>query len=223
MVQNGLNNTEQRARVVWQGNAMNQQQFSPVQSAKDPREVREGPMRPLWQDGSLLLVRGVWIDGREYVQGCWLDWDAIRRSLLDASKDLLPDASLERVETPAGGLTAGHASAALPDAATYVLASLPVRLAPGEVPHDRLRPWPGREWSLVIAWVALLLGSGAIGLVVDRVTRLSRRRGDFVSAVTHELRTPLTTFRLYSDMLAGGMVNDAEKLRELPPPPARQG
>ena len=30
----------------------------------------------------------------------------------------------------------------------------------------------------------------------------------FVSAVTHELRTPLTTFRLYSEMLASGMVQD---------------
>ena len=32
----------------------------------------------------------------------------------------------------------------------------------------------------------------------------------FVSAVTHELRTPLTTFRLYSQMLADGMVSDED-------------
>lgn len=210
MMQNGLNNTEQRARIASQGNAMNQQQYIQPQASKDPREVREGPMRPLWQDGSLLLVRGVWIDGEQFVQGCWLDWEAIRRDLLDGSRDLLPDAALEKVEAPAG-LTAAAPPAPLPDAATYVLASLPVRLNPGEVPRDRPRRMAGREWSLVIAWVALLLGSAAVGMVVDRATRLSRRRGDFVSAVTHELRTPLTTFRLYSDMLAGGMITDQEK------------
>jgi signal transduction histidine kinase len=32
--------------------------------------------------------------------------------------------------------------------------------------------------------------------------------------VTHELRTPLTTFRLYTDMLAEGMVSAEEKRRE---------
>ena len=40
---------------------------------------------------------------------------------------------------------------------------------------------------------------------------LSERRADFVSAVTHELRTPLTTFRMYTQMLAEGMVSDEAK------------
>src|SRR5262249_23128692 len=47
-----------------------------------------------------------------------------------------------------------------------------------------------------LAVTALLLGS----------LRQSQRRADFVSAVTHELRTPLTTVRMYTEMLAGGMV-----------------
>jgi signal transduction histidine kinase len=38
----------------------------------------------------------------------------------------------------------------------------------------------------------------------------AERRRRFVSAVTHELRTPLTTFRMYSEMLADGMVKDPE-------------
>ena len=44
--------------------------------------------------------------------------------------------------------------------------------------------------------------------------RLSERRAAFVSSVTHELRTPLTTFRLYSEMLADGMVTDEERKEE---------
>ncbi len=39
---------------------------------------------------------------------------------------------------------------------------------------------------------------------------LSERRAAFVSSVTHELRTPLTTFRMYAEMLAGGMVPSEE-------------
>ncbi|MBO6514685.1 MAG: HAMP domain-containing histidine kinase, partial [Phycisphaerales bacterium] len=43
---------------------------------------------------------------------------------------------------------------------------------------------------------------------------LSARRARFVGAVTHELRTPLTTFRLYSQMLADGMVTDESVRKE---------
>jgi signal transduction histidine kinase len=43
---------------------------------------------------------------------------------------------------------------------------------------------------------------------------LSERRAAFVSAVTHELRTPLTTFKMYAEMLAGGMVREENKRRE---------
>ncbi|MEP0843138.1 MAG: HAMP domain-containing histidine kinase, partial [Phycisphaerae bacterium] len=42
---------------------------------------------------------------------------------------------------------------------------------------------------------------------------LSERRGAFVSAVTHELRTPLTTLRMYTEMLADGMVRDDAQRR----------
>ena len=42
---------------------------------------------------------------------------------------------------------------------------------------------------------------------------LSERRGAFVSAVTHELRTPLTTLRMYTEMLADGMVPDEPRRR----------
>jgi signal transduction histidine kinase len=51
----------------------------------------------------------------------------------------------------------------------------------------------------------------AVGAVLFGTVALSERRAAFVSAVTHELRTPLTTFRLYSEMLASGMVRDEEQ------------
>ena len=62
--------------------------------------------------------------------------------------------------------------------------------------------------SLGAAWASALAGVVALALLLRGTLRLSERRGAFVSAVTHELRTPLTTFRMYSEMLAEGMVSD---------------
>ena len=41
------------------------------------------------------------------------------------------------------------------------------------------------------------------------------KRSRFASTVTHELRTPLTTFRMYSEMLAHGMVPAADRAEYL--------
>ena len=51
-------------------------------------------------------------------------------------------------------------------------------------------------------------------MLLAGVVALSERRAAFVSSVTHELRTPLTTFRMYADMLARGMVPDAERRQQ---------
>jgi len=65
--------------------------------------------------------------------------------------------------------------------------------------------------SLLVAWACALLAVGAVGLLLMGALSLSERRGAFVSAVTHELRTPLTTLRMYTEMLANGMVPDESK------------
>jgi signal transduction histidine kinase len=54
----------------------------------------------------------------------------------------------------------------------------------------------------------------AAALLLEGVMTLSERRAAFVSSVTHELRTPLTTFRMYSEMLAKGMVPDTARRQE---------
>ena len=60
----------------------------------------------------------------------------------------------------------------------------------------------------------LVLAALAVAALLRGVVELSERRHVFVSAVTHELRTPLTTFRLYTDMLADGMVTEEVRRRE---------
>ena len=80
---------------------------------------------------------------------------------------------------------------------------LPVQLV---VPHGRAvgRLDAVARGTVWVGWVCLARGSG--GGAVGRRDLARRARAAFVSAVTHELRTPLTTFRMYSEMLAAGMV-----------------
>jgi signal transduction histidine kinase len=170
-------------------------------SATLASEVQVAMMKPFWDGTHLLLARRVNVGGRGYVQGCALDWPAIQSSLVASIADLLPHARLAP-ETSV-------ASNALEEARdTRLLASLPVRLIPGMVPLDAATGLTPVQLALLVGWVAVAVAAGAVAMLLQGVLSLSERRAAFVSAVTHELRTPLTTFRMYSEMLAQGMVRD---------------
>jgi len=158
----------------------------------------EGVLAPIWVLGELLLVRSVEIQGRTYVQGCWLDWAALGRWLLEQSTDLLPNATFMAAS---GSQSPGERR----------LASLPVDLVPGALQVNDAAGGAPAWFVLVIAWVGVLVAAVAIGLLLLGALDLSERRGAFVSAVTHELRTPLTTFRMYTEMLGEGMVPSVEQ------------
>ena len=181
-----------------------------MRAAAQPSTVAEGPVRPIWMGGQLLLARGVSLAGRPYVQGCWVDWDALKKELTDGVKDLFPRAALEPIlhVTPVDVTPADHARA---------LASIPVLLVPGvaapaplPVGMQSLTESP-LGLSLVAAWASVGMAALAVAALLLGVLSLSERRATFVSAVTHELRTPLTTFRLYTDLLEGDLVKDPDK------------
>jgi signal transduction histidine kinase len=172
-----------------------------AQHALHPPAVAEGAMAPVWLGERLVLVRKVNVGGGEYLQGCLLDWPALRGWLAGEVADLFPAAQLVPAPAWAGS-----------DRARF-LAALPVRLEPGA------RPEPAHDDSplpaiLAATWAMVLLASGAVLLLLLGMQALSERRAAFVSAVTHELRTPLTTFRLYAEMLAEGMVRDEGQRQE---------
>lgn len=158
------------------------------------------PFQGVWLDKNLMLTREAFVDGVRMVQGVWLDWPALRDAWLREITDLFPDAKLE----PAANANAGTRPVDDP----LHFAALPVRLIPGAIQLPPLPFWTPLRKSLVIALACVLLAAAAVGLVLYGTVALSERRAAFVSAVTHELRTPLTTFRLYSEMLADGMVAD---------------
>jgi len=172
-----------------------------------------GPLSPTWRgpqaaggEAALVLVRRVTVAGETREQGVWIDWPALRRSLEASVADLFP---LAEVQPLAGASTRSGASEA------QRLATIPVVLIPGPLAMGILPPapafWTPTRWTLLVGWIAVAIAVIAIGIVLRKAIDLGERRGRFVSAVTHELRTPLTTFRLYSQMLAGGAVNDESK------------
>lgn len=167
-----------------------------------PAQIIEGAASPVWLGDALVLTRRVSVQGVEYLQGCWLDWPGLRRWLLDAVKDLLPGASLQ----PMSGNGA--------DPQARMLVSLPLRLLPGEVQTGSSASVTPIVFALIVAWICMLLAVAAVVVLLRGALSLSERRGAFVSAVTHELRTPLTTFRMYSEMLAEGMVTEERQRRQ---------
>lgn len=178
---------------------------NPKELAWAPREWKEDPITPLWVGGELMLVRPVRAGNLVRLQGCWLDWPAIETWLVGLCADLLPEANLVAVE---GGVSDD------PEMPGRQLASLPVRLAPGQATPalpDHPSPLPG---YLLASVGGIVVATLAIAVLLWGAVALSERRAQFVSAVTHELRSPLTTFRLYTEMLASGMVNDELKRQQ---------
>jgi signal transduction histidine kinase len=164
----------------------------------EPNGMEVAPLRAIWMGEALVLARRVTVGGLEFVQGCWLDWPAMKTSLMDDIKDLLPGAQI----VPYAGQKDIKQ--------TRQLASLPVALLPGTVKTLTAGLSP-IQISLMVAWGCVLLAALAAFVLLRGAVVLSERRGAFVSAVTHELRTPLTTFRMYTEMLEGGMVPDEQK------------
>lgn len=159
----------------------------------------EGPFKAFWVGPALVLARRVTVEGRDFIQGAWLDWTRIKPGLLASVKDLFPGAGLEPVTAPGDAKDPRR------------LAGLPARFTPGPVQRYAMPFWTPIRFSLLVAWACVLLAGVAVGVLLNGAVSLSERRGAFVSAVTHELRTPLTTFKMYSEMLAEGMVTDPEK------------
>ena len=159
----------------------------------------EGVFKPLWVGSELVLARRVNFADRFVVQGVWLNWTNLRQSLVGSVKDLFPSAEILPV------------LAVNSDPQARMLAAIPARLVTGPALLAALPAWSPVRTALVIAWLCVLLAALAVAMLLHGTVSLSERRAAFVSAVTHELRTPLTTFKMYSEMLAEGMVPEESK------------
>ncbi len=135
------------------------------------------------------------LEGEVVYQGFLVDWPVLRDLLLGEINDLFPGASL----VPAGAGPVEDPEELM----TYVPVSLDVSGCPVPEPATGWRPMHS---GLLLAWAAAVIVLIAAGFGVKGLLTLAERRSQFAYAVSHELRTPLTTFRLYTDMLADGLV-----------------
>jgi signal transduction histidine kinase len=194
--------TEYQSRA-FTTNMAQQQGLQGMSPPAPARGVEHGPLLPIWMDAAdggaprLLFVRRVRVGASTLVQGIAADWTRLRADLLVQIRDLFPAGTpqLERRDTPAGELE-GH-----------MLTTVPALLT---APPPPVTPvgWTPVRTVLLMAGLALLLAAVAVGFTMRSTMALGERRARFASAVTHELRTPLTTFRMYSEMLAEGMVQE---------------
>jgi signal transduction histidine kinase len=172
--------------------------------------VNVGPLIPQWLqfpesgEHELVFVRRLQSQGNSYYQGFIGDWPKIRQRLLGEIVDLFPAAQLNRVSTETDAV----------DPFGQFLANIPVALI--TVPAVTL---PSTQitsvrMTLALAWLVSLIAAVIIGLTLHKSLELGERRRRFVSAVTHEMRTPLTTFRMYSEMLADGVVSETHQRQE---------
>jgi len=165
-----------------------------------------GMLVPFWSNDAgggvkLIFTRSVRIGAEEYFQGFVCDWQKLRDALLEQVTDLFTDARL----VPVVGLPWGD------DPGGTMLATIPVALeVTRPVPLTAGFVTPARS-TLAVSWMAVLAGIVAVAVSLRASIAYGVKRSRFASAVTHELRTPLTTFRMYSEMLAEGMVSDPEQ------------
>jgi len=164
-------------------------------------------MRPIWLQLSdeggydLCFLRAVDFDFETAWQGFIINWDAFSTELLAQAADLFPDASLVRLDTDQPWPT---------DDSVFSL--IPAQLVPTMGPQVLVSlGWSTTHTLLAVGWAGALFTLAALATVIRSVIRLSERRTQFAYAVTHELRTPLTTFRLYTDMLAQGLVSEENR------------
>jgi len=172
-----------------------------------PVEALSGPMTPVWLAGAehpeLCFLRRVRFGSDLLIQGFLTDWPVLSGILLKQVEDLFEAASL----VPLLDATAA-------DNAPARLAGLPARL---EVPYTGATQSPFVTPTgilLVALWIAVLLMLLSGARTLRASIAFGEQRSRFASSVTHELRTPLTTLQLYSEMLADGLVSDAQKRKE---------
>jgi signal transduction histidine kinase len=186
------------------GNALTENAYAPPNFAL-ATSATVGPLVPCWLPGEpamLVFARRVTGVEEPRIQGFVVDWPRLERELLGLIRDLFDAgaARLVRCDRPEVGETA-------------MLASVPARLDArfdGTIPTASL-PIGAVLW---VSWGVTLIGLGALFVTLRAAIGYGERRARFASAVTHELRTPLTTFRMYSEMLAEGVVRGADAQRE---------
>lgn len=186
-----------------------QQQIANNYQSFQPQAIVDSAVplfQPTWVDDQLFLMRrsGNDVSNRAAFrfQGVLLDWPAIKSDAIFAVSDLLNEPDIEAWHDESNDSEPRING-------EYLLASLPAVLH-AKMPQPRFA-WSAIHYAILGGWLAVWFTILISGLVMFSLWKLSEQRASFVSAVTHELQTPLTTFRMYSELLAHGMVPEEKR------------
>jgi signal transduction histidine kinase len=187
---------------VWIGEAPMPQGVASVSQASRPTDSQGQAQIPAPVPGeTLVFLRRVRIGESTVYQGVLCDWTVLRAALRDQISDLFPKATLAAAPNPTPALMESG----------RMLGTAPVTLdAPCPSIASGSLMTPART-TLGLTWLAMIGAIVAAGITLRSSILYGEKRSRFASAVTHELRTPLTTFRMYSEMLAEGMVRDEDQ------------
>ena len=134
-----------------------------------------------------------------FFQGFVGDWNMLKPRLLSEIRETFPSADLVPVLDDQ-------------EFSDTQIHNLPVRLVVAGIPGGAANmAWNEIRGTLLITWMSAAAVLLVAGWGLRNLVALTERRLQFAYGVTHELRTPLTTFRLYSDMLAAGLVPESAK------------
>ncbi|QDV05374.1 Alkaline phosphatase synthesis sensor protein PhoR [Planctomycetes bacterium Poly30] len=172
-----------------------------------------GPLAPVWcgTDAAreLYLARRVEAGGGVRHESYRIPWPELEALLLAEIADLFPDARLVPLTGPLATQVLDPARDVPTEDDAFRLAAIPVRLeaSPGSKVRVAMTPFA----ILGAGWASLLAGLGMGWFALRSSVAYGDKHRRFTHAVTHELRTPLTTFRMYSEMLARGMVPEESR------------
>jgi len=220
-VVNGLNDDVEEVRKL--GQEWMQQQRSPgpnpqvqrltespqtgwyaLDGQSESKALELGPFLPVWlPDASpkervqLCFLRNVKVGETPFVQGFAAHWPSLREMMLLEISDLFPGCEPRLEPRASSEGEEGRRLAAIP--AELVIASPPAPEVTGMTPA---------RTTVSLLWFAALATLVGLGFSLRAGLAYADRRTRFASSVTHELRTPLTTFRMYTEMLASGVISE---------------
>lgn len=192
------------------------QNSAPSQAEEDPSSIFIDPFRArLVGDDTLIFYRKIWLGQRLYLQGFAVDLAEYFWAPIADSFDASELGSFAHAELTLGDKALIH-SAPTSGGITFFARNLgyPLNLFSLKVLADRFPASAAKTSVDRFALIAGLLMMGALYFIYRGVSTqvfLSRKRQDFVSAVTHELKTPLTAIRMYGEMLEQDWVKDEAK------------
>ncbi|MFC1855397.1 sensor histidine kinase [Thermodesulfobacteriota bacterium] len=216
-----LISTSQNARIQWSYENI-AQVYDNVNRAPDEQSrvadsskaneldiVKYFPIDYLYNRGGVFAYRKVMVRGRRYIQGYMINLGHLTDDILKRFIEKNTPDNFAIYSSPLEGKRY-YASASVSTKLTFI--KLYVYKKNNSTVEAIIKEELLEYYISAFALFAIVIvGSFFIYSTIKGEAELTKKKDDFISAVTHELKTPLTSIRMYSEMLKEGMVTQESK------------